>query len=526
VRRWGRYAALLLASASVACSPGPPPSRAEALATDYSSYWKFDEASGLTAADASGHGNTGTLSATGATFSAGKVNNAISFDGVSGHADLVHATLNNLAAWTWQGWVYPTSSTGLVYSEGNPAVTFQLGIGGDGAVTVQVWNLSYVPNNWVTSTTTAGLMPANQWNLLTLTLEGAAVGTGTLKVYVNKSLAWSGSSQMESNPASTFAGFGYNVGLQAAQSAAYWQGKLDDVTIFSRALSPTEICDTGKLCGSKCIVTTSCCTSADCLTPPSVCYKAGTCPGVGKVCSYPYAQGAACNADSDKCTPNDACNNGVCVADTAHAVVCPQLDCHGPPSCNHSTGDCESSPITGSSCGGNLCNAPGTCAAGACSGSVLKDCSSGLAACTAGYCDPSTGACATDNAPNGTACTSNDKCLVNTACSGGLCVGDERPCPAQGQCTTGTCNPTSGDCEAMPVADGTPCDECGALGACTGGSCVCSSSPDAGVDAGSAPSSGHGCAFGAGPAGVQGLLALAFALALALARRRRRSSGR
>lgn len=43
-------------------------------------YWKYDEASGTTAADSSGSGNNGAVN--GARWTAGNVNNALSFDGI------------------------------------------------------------------------------------------------------------------------------------------------------------------------------------------------------------------------------------------------------------------------------------------------------------------------------------------------------------------------------------------------------------------------------------------------------------
>src|SRR5207248_6457095 len=46
-------------------------------------YWQFNESSGTSTADATGHGNTGTLSS-GATFASGYEANAVHFDGVNG----------------------------------------------------------------------------------------------------------------------------------------------------------------------------------------------------------------------------------------------------------------------------------------------------------------------------------------------------------------------------------------------------------------------------------------------------------
>ena len=46
------------------------------------SYWPFDDGSGTTAVDVSGHCNTGTL-INGPTWATGKVNSAVQFDGAN-----------------------------------------------------------------------------------------------------------------------------------------------------------------------------------------------------------------------------------------------------------------------------------------------------------------------------------------------------------------------------------------------------------------------------------------------------------
>ena len=66
--------------------------------------WKFDEASGLTAADSSPTGNHGTLQG-GVTWATGRIGSALSFDGLTGYVQ-VGADLNqwlggtaSLSAW-------------------------------------------------------------------------------------------------------------------------------------------------------------------------------------------------------------------------------------------------------------------------------------------------------------------------------------------------------------------------------------------------------------------------------------------
>jgi hypothetical protein len=62
------------------------PACAADITTGLVGWWKFDEGSGTQANDSSGNGNTGTIA--GATWTAGKLGQALSFDGVNDAVDL------------------------------------------------------------------------------------------------------------------------------------------------------------------------------------------------------------------------------------------------------------------------------------------------------------------------------------------------------------------------------------------------------------------------------------------------------
>src|SRR5439155_12444226 len=64
---------------------------------DLGLYFKFDEASGTAAADVSGNNNTGALLG-GAAFAAGRVNNALSLDGIDGRVLVANTTGLNLSS--------------------------------------------------------------------------------------------------------------------------------------------------------------------------------------------------------------------------------------------------------------------------------------------------------------------------------------------------------------------------------------------------------------------------------------------
>ncbi|HYF51878.1 MAG TPA: PKD domain-containing protein [Planctomycetota bacterium] len=60
--------------------------------TGYVGHWKLDEGSGTSAADSSGNNNTGTVNG-GATWAAGKVGGALSFDGIDDHVAVANAAV-------------------------------------------------------------------------------------------------------------------------------------------------------------------------------------------------------------------------------------------------------------------------------------------------------------------------------------------------------------------------------------------------------------------------------------------------
>lgn len=108
----------------------------------------------------------------------------------------------------------------------------------------------------------------------------------------------------------------------------------------------------------------------------------------------------------------------------------------------------------------------------ACAGVI---CAAGDSCHVAGACDPATGRCTNPPAADGSACDDGNKCTRTDTCQAGVCVGGNPvTCTAADACkTAGTCNPATGLCGSVNVADGTSCstDKC-ALASCTAGSCV------------------------------------------------------
>ena len=129
--------------------------------------------------------------------------------------------------------------------------------------------------------------------------------------------------------------------------------------------------------------------------------------------------------------------------------------------CDEATDVCRAEPRPdGTPCDdANACTSMDSCVAGACAG-VGTDCTGLDDACNAGACDPTTGACTAMPRPDGTSCDDGVPCTSPDTCTGGACAGPPTDCSASADmCNTGMCNATTGACQAVPVTDGTACDD-------------------------------------------------------------------
>jgi prepilin-type N-terminal cleavage/methylation domain-containing protein len=195
-------------------------------------YWSFDEGSGTTARDLSGYGNNGTLIGT-IGWTTGKVGYALQF-GTGNNYGTGYVNIGNvlnfgtrsfsISAWVnpygfeptygWQRIVTKRDSGSYWYSltlnstSRIPMIEFSGGVGSGVALS------------------------AMSWYHLVATRDGA---TGVAKIYINGTLANSGS------------GWGQNLDntgplqIGAWIGGQIWSGLIDEVRIYNRALSDSEI---------------------------------------------------------------------------------------------------------------------------------------------------------------------------------------------------------------------------------------------------------------------------------------------
>ncbi len=204
-------------------STGPPPS---ALVAAYS----FDAGSGTTLADVSGRGHTGTIA--GATWSAtGKNGGALSFDGVNDWVTVADtAALDLTTGMTLEAWVQPTSANrwrtvALKEQTGNLVYALYGNNSGQRA------SANVLLGGSEAEARSASQLPANVWTHLAATYDGAAV-----RLYVNGALSGS-TTAAGSLPASAGP---FRIGGNAIWDE-FFSGQLDDLRLYNRALSLTEV---------------------------------------------------------------------------------------------------------------------------------------------------------------------------------------------------------------------------------------------------------------------------------------------
>ncbi len=192
--------------------------------------WHFDEDSGTTVTDSSGNGNTGTYY--GETFNDGTLKNgpqwvdgkfgkALSFDGVDDYVDCGNdSSLNLDNEVTVEAWIkpiaVPSSGEGLA---SKADLSYGLTYYGNG----QVYFYTYSGSHFSTTS-----LPTGEWSHVVGTYDGT-----TRRLYVNGVLKDEDNDPGLSLSSSAKFKIGYYSG--------YFNGLIDEVRIYNRALSEAEI---------------------------------------------------------------------------------------------------------------------------------------------------------------------------------------------------------------------------------------------------------------------------------------------
>ena len=282
-----------------------------------------------------------------------------------------------------------------------------------------------------------------------------------------------------------------------------------------------DFCDAATgACGSSPVADDAPCDDGNSCTADTLC-AAGSCGGGTNSCEACESDAdCATHEDGDLCNGTLACVEGACVLDAATVVACGGSD--GPcasTACNPDTGACEVAHNDGEPCeDGDPCTAEDACAGGACVAGGALQCGED-STCASNWCDPVFGGCMVQNTE--AACDDSDTCTQGDGCYGGECLFLQNICPCStaddcgafyskcegiAVCTAGLgcglepdsevicglpgdtpcaydgCDPDTGTCGPVVVAEGEACDDgdactentaCGADGSCTGEAVVC-----------------------------------------------------
>ena len=205
---------------------------AHAADPDLVAHWQLDDGSGTIAIDSSGNGNDGTLYGD-PQWRPGRVGGALEFDGNGDYVDCGNAEIFSItdafSLTVWINWRAAGATWQTVIAKGNNA--WRLARGGD----TQTMDFGFTDGGvrgWL-AVRTASNVPFGEWHHVTATIdkiEGA-------KIYLDGVLEGA-------NPDTggiTVGNHPVHLGENAQATNRFWNGLIDDVQIYRRVLSPTEI---------------------------------------------------------------------------------------------------------------------------------------------------------------------------------------------------------------------------------------------------------------------------------------------
>ena len=208
--------------------PPPPPPPAQLVAA-----YSFNEGTGTTVADASGHGNTGTVSNT-TWATAGHTGSALSFNGTNAWVTVPDsASLDLTTGMTLEAWVKPTQPGGwqtALLKENSAQTELDYGLYAStdtGPPSAHVLT-GTPPDTFQRATTTPA---AGTWTHIAATYDGS-----TLTIYVNGTAE---QTKTVNGPITTS-----NDPLRIGGNntwGEWFAGQIDDIRIYNHALTPTQL---------------------------------------------------------------------------------------------------------------------------------------------------------------------------------------------------------------------------------------------------------------------------------------------
>ena len=208
---------------------------------DLAGYWRFDETRGCTAPDTSGLHNSGRLlnfpAGTNAHWTTGKVGGALRFDGpVSGQHVIVNNFPRTTTAYTLAAWVFADTIPVWASIAKNWFGEFHFGLDATGNSLSNYVGLSPSGQQFARE---PGTFPTGSWQHVACTVDAA-----NIRLYRNgtqvASTAYSGT-WFTPQPAPMGIGVKLNGAIADTGAPGYWDGLIDDLALWNRALSAAEV---------------------------------------------------------------------------------------------------------------------------------------------------------------------------------------------------------------------------------------------------------------------------------------------
>ncbi len=207
---------------------------AVSIPTGYLAYFPFNEGSGATAANAAGSGNASLLGTySWVTRGSG---NAIDFNGASGRASVGDVTfldgLSKATFATWMNWDSKSTNSSQSIMRKDGTITLM-----QSNNSTSLWRSTIWAPTSVAHAVPLSNIPTGTWTHVAVVWDNS-VNSGKPKLYVNGAFVMdypTGSTGVTANSSNALM-FG------ATESNTEWyDGKLDDVIIYGRALTATEV---------------------------------------------------------------------------------------------------------------------------------------------------------------------------------------------------------------------------------------------------------------------------------------------
>jgi Concanavalin A-like lectin/glucanases superfamily/Bacterial Ig-like domain/Bacterial Ig domain len=190
--------------------------------------YAFDDGSGAVLDDASGNNHLGTVN--GATWTTGRHGGALSFNGTNNYVDLPSLGTFYQSGFTFEAWVQKQSATK------NDVGILGTWTGSGGGPMLWVDHLAtryhLTMNSGMSNYLDSGQNPvAGQWQHLAATYDGT-----TARFYIDGTQVASRSVSYSIGNSDT-----WRIGAYGSPVGGFFDGSIDDVRIYNRALSATEV---------------------------------------------------------------------------------------------------------------------------------------------------------------------------------------------------------------------------------------------------------------------------------------------